>query len=149
MDEAKNIQQAVDNYRNLSKENVEALRTINARIQDYVGEWGIRHANERTESGALVMLWVNQYPLIQDFVSFMYENDLVVKFRWTEWQEGREWYALDDDSKYGNLDIETALKLLTAIIRNDRFNDGALVRAFESGDFPKIINTLTTNSIVQ
>ncbi len=144
MDEAKNIQQAVDNYRNLSKENLEALRTINARIQDYVGEWGKLHDNERTESGVLIMPWVEQYPLIQDFASFMYENNLMVKFSWTEWQEGREWYALDDDSKYDKLDTETALKLLTAVIRNDRFNDGALVRAFESGDFPKIIKKLIT-----
>lgn len=144
MDEAKNIQQAVDNYRNLSKENIEALRAINARIQDYVGEWGIHHDTERTESGVLVFPWIEQYPLIQDFVSFMYENDLVVKFSWTEWQAGRDWYALDDDGKYDKLDIETALKLLTAIIRNDRFNDGALVRAFEDGSFPMIIQKLIT-----
>ncbi len=148
MDEAKNIQQAVDNYRNLTKENVEALRTIYARIQDYVGEWGVRHNNERTESGVLIFPWVENYFLIQDFISFMYENDLVVKFRWTEWQEGRDWYALDDESKYERLDVETALKLLTAVIRNSRFNDGALVNVFENGVFPKIINLLASKSIV-
>lgn len=142
MDEAKNIQQVVDNYRNLSKENIEALRTIYARIQDYVGEWGIRHDNERTESGVLIFPWVEYYFLIQDFISFMYENDLVVKFRWTEWQEGRDWYAVDDENKYDTLDAETALKLLTAVIRNDRFNEGALVNAFETGVFPKIIQKL-------
>lgn len=144
MDEAKNIQQAVDNYRNLTKENVEALRTIYARIQDYVGEWGVRHDNERTESGVLIFPWVENYFLIQDFISFMYENNLVVKFRWTEWQEGRDWYALDDESKYEKLDVETALKLLTAVIRNSRFNEGALVNAFEAGVFPKIIQKLLT-----
>lgn len=142
MDEVKNIQQAVANYRNLSKENIEVLRAISARIQDYVGEWGVRHDNERTVFGVLVMPWVEQYPLIQDFVSFMYENDLVVKFRWTEWQEGRDWYALDDESKYDKLGVETVLKLLTAVIRNDRFNEGALISAFEVGIFPRIINIL-------
>lgn len=143
MDEAKNIQQAVDNYRNLSKEKVEALRTINARIQDYVGEWGVRHDNERNKAGVLIFPWVEQYPLIQDFVSFMYENSLMVKFDWTEWQVGRDWYALDDENKYQQLNIETALKLLTAVIRNDRFNEGALVRAFEDTSFPKIIQKLS------
>tara|TARA_Y100000114_G_scaffold154645_1_gene177073 strand:+ start:3080 stop:3517 length:438 start_codon:yes stop_codon:yes gene_type:complete len=144
VDEAKNIQQAVDNYRNLSKENIEALRTINARIQDYVGEWGKLHDNERTESGVLIMPWVEQLPLIQDFVSFMYDNKLVIPFDWPHWQKGRNWYALDDDSKYEKLDIQTALMLLTAVIRNDRFSDGALVNTFESGAFPKIIQKLTT-----
>ena len=42
------------------------------------------------------------------------------------------------------IDIEMALKLLTAVIRNDRFNEGALVRAFEDGSFPKIIQKLIT-----
>lgn len=144
MDEAKNIQQAVDNYLNLSKESVEGLRTINARIQDYVGEWGILHENERNEAGVLIFPWVEQYPLIQDFVAFMYENNLMVKFSWTEWQEGRDWYALDDVSKYEKLDIQTALMLLTAVIRNDRFSDGALVNVFETGVFPKIIQKLIT-----
>lgn len=144
MDEAQKIQQAVDNYRNLPKESVEALRTINARIQDYVGEWGIRHDSERTESGVLVFPWIEQYPLIQDFVTFMYENNLVIPFDWSHWQAGRDWYASDDESKYDKLDVETALKLLTAVMRNDRFNTGALVRAFESGDFPKIIKKLIT-----
>lgn len=144
MDDTQKIQQAIDNYRNLSKENIEALRKINARIQDYVGEWGIRHDNERTESGVLIMPWVEQYPLIQDFVTFMYENKLVIPFDWVYWQEGRDWFALEDDSKYASLDVETILKLLTAIIRNDRFNEGALVSAFEDGSFPKIIQKLIT-----
>ena len=143
MDEAQKIQQAVDNYRNLPQESVEALRTINARIQDYVGEWGICHDNERTEAGRLIMPWVEQYLLIQNFVSFMYENKLVIPFDWSHWQEGRDWYALSGDSKYDGLDVEMALKLMTAIIRNDRFNEGALVRAFEDGSFPKIIQKLT------
>lgn len=144
MDEAMNIQQAVDNYRNLSKESAEALRTISARIQDYTGMWGARHDNERNKEGMLIFPWVEQHPLIQDFVSFMYENELVVKFSWTEWQEGRNWYASEDEEKYNQLDVETALKLLTAIIRNERFNDGALVWAFEDGSFPKIIKKLIT-----
>lgn len=144
MDEAKNIQQAVDNYQNLSKESVEALRTINTRIQDFNGEWGVRHENERNEAGMLIFPWAEQEPLIQEFVSFMYENDLMVKFAWTEWQEGRDWYALDDENKYQQLDIGTALKLLTAVVRNDRFNEGALVWAFEDGSFPKIIQKLIT-----
>ena len=74
----------------------------------------------------------------------MYDKNLMVKFNWPEWQEGRDWYALQDDSKYAKLDVETCLKLLTAVIRNDRFNEGALVRAFEDGSFPKIIQKLMT-----
>ncbi len=69
--------------------------------------------------------------------------NLIVPFDWPDWQEGRDWYADEAESKYDTLDYETALKLITAVIRNDRFNDGAILRSFESGDFPKIINKFT------
>jgi len=142
VNEAKSIQQAVDNYRNLSKENAEALRAINARIQGFKCNRGVQRESERNTDGVLIFPWVEQSPLIQDFVSFMYENKLMVKFSWVEWQEGRDWYAIDDGAKYEKLDVEKALKLLTAVIRNDRFNEGALVRAFEDETFPKIIHKL-------
>lgn len=114
---------AVHRFRSLSNIDKKVLRALNARIQSHTGDW----------SG-----------LAQEFVQFMYDNDLVINFDWPKWQAGRDWYALQDASKYEKLDIEMALKLLTAIIRNDRFNDGALVRAFEDGSFPKIIQKLIT-----
>lgn len=144
MDENKKIHNAVDNFKSMSDSDVKQLQNINARIQSHNGDWGIRHDDEHTESGALIFPWIEQSLLIQEFVQFMYDKKLVVVFAWTEWQEGRDWYALNDESKYNELDIETALKLLTAVIRNDRFNDGALVRAFESGIFPRILQKLIT-----
>jgi len=128
----------------MSDNDTKQIQSINARIQSHDGEWGIRHDDKHTESGALIFPWIEQSSLIQEFVQFMYDKKLVVVFAWTEWQEGRDWYALQDDSKYDKLDVETILKLLTAVIRNDRFNDGALVGAFESGVFPKIIQKLIT-----
>ena len=144
MDEYKNIQNSINSFKELSKDATKLLKGINSNIQSFAGEWGIRHNDERTNSGALIFPWIEQHPLIQEFVHFMYDNNLIVKFAWTEWQAGRDWFALQDDGKYDKLDIETSLKLLTAIIRNDRFNDGALVRAFEDGSFPKIISKLIT-----
>jgi len=126
----------------MSDNDTKQLQSINTRIQSYTGEWGMRHEDEHTESGALIFPWIDQTPLIHEFVQFMYDKKLVVVFVWTEWQEGRDWYALQDESKYDTLDVETILKLLTAVVRNDRFNDGALVRAFESGVFPKILQKL-------
>lgn len=144
MDENKKIQNAVDNFKSMSDNDIQQLQNINARIQSHRGEWGIRHDDERTESGALIFPWIEQSLLIQEFVQFMYDKQLVVVFAWTEWQEGRDWYALNDDGKYNKLDVEIALKLITAVMRNDRFNDGALVRAFESDVIPKIIQKLIT-----
>ncbi|MNY38196.1 hypothetical protein D3C86_1728040 [compost metagenome] len=96
----------------------------------------------KDESGVIEMPYSSPHPLISEFVQFMYDKDLILIFDWGSWDEGREWFMNSDESKYDRLDTETCLKLLTAVIRNNRFHDGALIAAFESGDFPKIINQL-------
>ena len=126
----------------LTDEDWDALKAISMRIQSHTGVWGKTKGGNKDENGVIEMPYIVRDPLISEFVEFMYDHDLVVQFDWSEWDEGREWYRLQDESKYEHLNIETALKLLTAVIRNDRFHEGALVNAFESGDFPKIINTL-------
>ena len=126
----------------LSDEARDQLAAINDRIQSHEGSWGKVQGGEKNEDGVIEMPFWTSDPIVSDFVTFMYANDLVMNFNWSAWDEGREWYKKDDDSKYETLDIPTALKLLTAVIRNDRFSDGALVGAFESGAFPKIINRL-------
>lgn len=133
---------AVSRFRSLSNIDIEAFRSLNARIQSHSGEWGVYHVIKKSESGTNTFPWVEQNELVQEFVQFMYDKDLVINFDWSEWQEGRDWYALDDDGKYEKLDVELALKLLTAVIRNDRFNEGALVSIFQDRVFQKITNKL-------
>lgn len=130
----------VSKFQSLSNTDIKTLHSLNERIQTYNGKWGERHNGKKLESGTNTLPYTEQAELIQEFVQFMYDKDLVINFDWSKWQEGRDWFALDDEAKYQDLDIETSLKLLTAVIRNDRFNEGALVRAFESGVFPRIIS---------
>lgn len=134
----------VSKFQTLSNTDIEALRSLNARIQSHNGDWGVYYQSKKTEFGVNTLPWVEPNELTQEFVQFMYDKDLVVNFDWKNWQEGREWLALKDEIKYEKLGIETALKLLTAVIRNDRFNEGALVSVFEDGTFPRIIKTLLT-----
>lgn len=136
------IEQSLEAFNTLSDDAVKQLADINNRIQSHEGSWGKTKGGEKDENGVIQMPYVLKDPLIQEFLEFMYDNHLVVVFDWGQWQEGRDWYKSENAEKYNELNAETALKLLTAVIRNDRFNEGALVGAFESGDFPKIINRL-------
>jgi hypothetical protein len=133
---------SVNSFSELSDETWEQFVDINNRVQSHEGSWGKTQGGETDENGVIQMPYSVPDPLVSEFVTFMYENELVVSFDWSAWDEGREWYKNSNESKYEALDIPTALKLLTAVMRNDRFNEGALVSAFESGDFPKIINKL-------
>lgn len=49
---------------------------------------------------------------------------------------------LIEANHFANLDLLTLRKLLTAIIRNDRFCEGALLSALESGTIQKIIRPM-------
>ncbi|HPQ82201.1 MAG TPA: DUF6508 domain-containing protein [Candidatus Saccharimonas sp.] len=129
-----------DTVKNLSNDDWQQIEELNSQIQSHTGSWGKMEGGDKDESGAIQMPYASPDPLVHKFLEVWYDKDLVIPFDWSEWDEGREWYTKTDESKYDSLNFETALKLLTAVIRNDRFNEGALMNAFESGDFPKIIN---------
>ena len=133
---------ALEQFESLSTEDWKQITDLNARIQSHTGTWGQTRGDEKTESGEISVPYVTSAPLIYEFTRMWYDKNLVVLFNWSEWTEGREWYAHNDPQKYDILDAVTALKLLTAILRYDRFSDGALMGKLASGDFPKIINRL-------
>lgn len=126
----------------LSTEDWKEIEDINSQIQAHIGAWGEIRGGELDSFGIIEMPYAVHDPLIDEFVRLWYEKNLAIPFDWASWQGGRDWYANENDTKYETLDGETALKLLTAVIRNNRFNEGALLSAFESGVFPKIIDKL-------
>lgn len=128
----------------LTNEDWQEIEDLNAQIQSHTGAWGEIKGGEKDESGIIEMPYAVTDPLINKFLELWYGKELIVQFEWSKWDEGRKWYADTSDQKYKTLDQETALKLLTAVIRNDRFNEGALLRAFEDGEFPKIITTFVS-----
>ena len=50
--------------------------------------------------------------------------------------------ACNDDFDHDTLDLPTKCKLITAIVRNNRFCDGVLVSAFESGLILRILKSI-------
>ena len=48
----------------------------------------------------------------------------------------------DKNFNFDSIDIPTMCKIITAIVRNNRFCDGALVSAFESGLILKILKSI-------
>jgi hypothetical protein len=132
----------LDQFNALTAEDWSQILDINNRIQAYDGSWGAIKGGEKDETGVIQMPYAESASIVSEFMVLWYEKDLVINFDWSSWQEGRDWYANEDTTKYEKLDTVTALKLMTAVLRNDRFNDSALMRAFESGDFPKMLQRL-------
>lgn len=71
----------------------------------------------------------------------LYKEGFVTKFKWADWiYEAGEYSA--DDEKLSKADLKDIRRLLTIIIRQDRFCEGLLEEAIESGFMLKIFRRL-------
>lgn len=134
---------ALEAFSNMSAQHVARLVDINRRMQAHQRPWGEVVPSKKTEGGAMTWPYMKKHPLVDEFLEFFNDAKLPVTFDWMAWDEGRDWFALDDEAKYNKLDAATGLRLISAIIRNERFSEGAIVAGFETGQLPKIINRLT------
>lgn len=130
----------------LGDEDWHRLLDLNRRILAHEGpwaEWPVRDVGARSGPfEPLVIPYPVPDPLITAFLRFWGDHHLVVVFDWPGWQEGQDWFRSTDSRKFSALDVATALKLLTSVIRADRFSEGHLISAFECGVVPRIVNRL-------
>lgn len=80
-------------------------------------------------------------PVVSQFLEIICAIPIIIGFDWGSWDEGRK-IAGDKDFDFDTIDLVTKCKLITAIVRNDRFCEGALVSAFESGLILKILKSI-------
>jgi hypothetical protein len=82
--------------------------------------------------GVIQMPYFKVSEIVYKFHTLVDELGIMISFDWGSWQEGKdilEGKAIDFD----RVDIPTKCKLISMIIRNDRFCDGYLVSTFEKG----------------
>lgn len=84
--------------------------------------------------------------IVFNFQKLAYDLGLIIDFEWFKWDDGRE-IARNKDFDFDMIDVPAKCKLITAIIRQDRFNDGVLVSAFESGLILKILQSINRQLI--
>ena len=80
-------------------------------------------------------------PIVYQFLEAVYTIPIMIAFDWVHWDKGRK-IARNPDFDFNTLDLVTKCKLITAIVRSDRFSEGALVAAFESGLILKILKSI-------
>lgn len=88
--------------------------------------------------GVMTFPYVVPEEVVVTLLHTVYNLNIVLPFDWMSWKEGAD--ILDNETfDYHTIDIPTLCKLLTAIVRNDRFSEGYLVSAFEKGIILKIL----------
>lgn len=130
------------------KESITALSTKDWKVLfdlipeiEKTLEFGKMHIAEANADGTKQFPHWQEAPVVSKFRNAVYEIPIIINFDWSSWDEGAQ-MASDKDFNFDNIDIPTKCKLITAIIRNDRFCEGALLSAFESGLILRIVKSL-------
>ncbi|MEX1269607.1 MAG: DUF6508 domain-containing protein [Balneolaceae bacterium] len=86
-------------------------------------------------------------PVVEQFQQMVYRLGLLVHFDWMQWDEGKS--ILDEKAgatDYHSLDAFTLCKLITVMVRGDRFHDGFLVGCFQNGIAVQIMQALKSKA---
>lgn len=72
--------------------------------------------------------------LINRFVDMAYRVGWITNFDWMDWSNGPEGERfLQDKASLSNATVDNLSDIITAIVRVDRFSEGALAKSFNSG----------------
>jgi len=94
------------------------------------------------EQGIIDMNPYVEHKIVTEFREACYSIPIIIDFDWGSWNEGREMVS-DDKFDYDTIDIPTKCKIITAIVRNDRFCSGRLVDAFDTGMMLKVLRSIS------
>ena len=102
------------------------------------GEWP---GGDKDADGTTAFPCCEPAPIVSCFLKAVYGIPIIIDFDWISWDEGRK-IASDHDFDFDTVDLQTKCKLITAIVRNDRFCEGALVSAFDTGLILRILKSI-------
>ena len=80
--------------------------------------------------------------IVIDFTTIAYDLGLCFSFDWQEWEEGIPIWNNRANENFNKLDPITLCKLITTIIRKDKYSEGTLVNLFKDGTVHRIIIAL-------
>jgi hypothetical protein len=107
-------------------------------------KFGEVKGGDQLKDGSFNFPYWDSSEIVHKVFHIIHELNLVPIFDWASWNEGKSMLK-NQEFDYSTLDTITLCKLLTTIVRADRFNDGFLVMNFENGVMTQIIKTIRQN----
>jgi hypothetical protein len=115
----------LDRLRQLAA-HASAMRAADFRF----GGW---HDSRKLDDGSFSMPWFERGPEADRFVRDAVALGFVRPFDWVAWIATPEAASLLEPDGVRSASVEQIANLLTALVRRDRFVEGALEAAFDSG----------------
>jgi hypothetical protein len=105
------------------------------------GQW---RGGEANEEGVIQMPWFEPSDKAQAVLDEVRRGGWLFAYDWQAWQD--EARALIESDALEGADIDTLRRLLTLLVRSDRFMEGQLAWAFESGLMARIVRRVAVIS---
>ncbi len=126
--------------KSITQNEWQKLFDLNERIMKSKS-FGEMAGGEKIEENVSTFPYWKWSDITTEFNKTVHDMKLIVSFDWPDWEEGFQ-LLKDHKQTFQDLDEITLCKLLTVIIRADRFSDGTLVGALEDGTISKILSAL-------
>jgi len=105
---------------------------------DSFGEMHMPHVKE--ENVFSMPFWEGN-ELVDRFLKLVEDIPLMIQFDWGSWEDGFEMLR-SENFNFDTVDIPTKCKLITLIVRKERFVEGSLKEAFDSGQMLRILTSI-------
>jgi len=98
------------------------------------GQWHDSERRQTADDEVWTMPWFELSDRAEAFLAAIRANRWIEPFDWMDWAQTDEATALRDDrAALGRATLDQLQRLLTAVVRAERFSDGTLEWAFDSG----------------
>lgn len=123
----------------LTKENIDNILKYLPLLEDKYNKFFIEPP--QNDPGAVASPFYALTGIGVKFYEDLYKEGFVTQFRWADWiSEAGEYSA--NDEKLSKADLMDIRRLLTTIVRQERFCEGLLEETIESGFILKILKRL-------
>ena len=102
----------------------------------HAGKWA---GSEEHAPGVRAMPWVGYTDDVLVFIRQLHDLQVVAPFDWISWTQERGRELWDDPQRLAGASLEECRMLLAAHLRADRFAEGNLLHAMESGHIVTIL----------
>jgi len=108
---------------------------------EQAASFGVFLEPEEASDGTLMIRGVDYSDVVDRFVTHSSREEIRIIFDWMAWKEGQD--MLDDPAlDLGTLDLVTLRKMVTMIIRAERFSEGTLLIYFENGTVLRLLKAI-------
>jgi len=131
-----------DRVNALTAQDWSELEVLYERVVRHTGSFSEMGGGQEIEKGVIEMPYTIEKPIVSEVRRFFLDKHLIVMFDWSHWNEGKAMFKVSEAERFKGISLEDTVKMFTAVMRNDRFCDGAWADLFENGDSQRLLKRL-------